>query len=377
LAGALILGVLLLPSGISLFQQMRAGRILDQLLSSNAAERKDTFACELAPLTEKRDRQRLRIALRRLQAAQRANASASHTYLLLGRVNCLLGEPEKAANAFLKYTQLRPENPMGYLELGFAYKALCNLGPAALDPASAGINPSNSACETDQVNHLISTTWAEAGVNVDSFFTTAETAFIARAYAEAEHWYRYSHEYGIPQSEELRNPTLFKWAVSAVIAGQPLPDGFRQSFSVIPLLGNVTIEEDTLYWMRDNPPRNLFYGDPLSKLPSPDPEAGVLFWNGAVVSFVNVVNPGLYTITVRAKHTEPAPILLQTELNLAPLGQISLEKEDNSWEEFSIETRLNSGLNLIGVRFLNNASVDGKDRNAYIDWIRVEEAARP
>ena len=66
-------------------------------------------------------------------------------------------------------------------------------------------------------------------------------------------------------------------------------------------------------------------------------------------------------------------IELQLEANNRVIGNARLEKEDNSWQEFQFASILDEGLQIIGVRLLNNAVIHGKDRNAVIDWIRLEK----
>ncbi len=59
-----------------------------------------------------------------LERALDSQASLPRAYLLLGRGNCLLGNYQHAIRAYVAYSALRPDNPLGHLELGFAYEAL-------------------------------------------------------------------------------------------------------------------------------------------------------------------------------------------------------------------------------------------------------------
>ena len=57
-----------------------------------------------------------------LQKAQKSMPTHSQALLILGRAYCLSGNFEAAVKAYEGYTALRPKNPLGHLELGFAYE---------------------------------------------------------------------------------------------------------------------------------------------------------------------------------------------------------------------------------------------------------------
>ncbi len=61
-------------------------------------------------------------AIEALEEARASTPAEAQTWLLLGRGYCLLGRGEEAVEAYERYTVLRPGNPLGHLELGFAYE---------------------------------------------------------------------------------------------------------------------------------------------------------------------------------------------------------------------------------------------------------------
>lgn len=44
---------------------------------------------------------------------------------------------------------------------------------------------------------------------------------------------------------------------------------------------------------------------------------------------------------------------------------------NNNWGNYSISTYLDKGWHLIGIRFLNDANIEGVDRNLYFDWVKI------
>jgi len=78
-------------------------------------------------------------AIEALQKAQKARPTNSQSLLLLGRAYCLSGNFEAAVKAYEGYTVLRPENPLGYLELGFAYEGIGSSDTANLAWGVAGM----------------------------------------------------------------------------------------------------------------------------------------------------------------------------------------------------------------------------------------------
>ncbi|NJN45100.1 MAG: tetratricopeptide repeat protein [Anaerolineae bacterium] len=60
-------------------------------------------------------------AKQELNSANQVRPKDSQNLLLLARSECISGNHEAAIKNYLLYTQLRPNNPLGFLELGYAY----------------------------------------------------------------------------------------------------------------------------------------------------------------------------------------------------------------------------------------------------------------
>jgi tetratricopeptide (TPR) repeat protein len=75
-----------------------------------------------------------------LERALNYGGNAQVLYLL-GRLNCLLNDPNAAVNAYEHYHRLRPVNPLGAIELGFAYELSGQLSKAGEAWMTAGLEP--------------------------------------------------------------------------------------------------------------------------------------------------------------------------------------------------------------------------------------------
>ena len=80
-------------------------------------------------------------AIDALEEARASTPAEAQTWLLLGRGYCLLGRGEEAVEAYERYTVLRPGNPLGHLELGFAYENLQKINLARQAWKKAGLQP--------------------------------------------------------------------------------------------------------------------------------------------------------------------------------------------------------------------------------------------
>ena len=110
----------LIPRGLALYYQVRGGKLLEEVMAVHSPDNPAAFACTLVPVREDRQIKQLDKAYVALRKAEDLNPRLAQTALLLGRVYCLLGKSHGAVEAYKTYTSLRPENPLGYLELGFA-----------------------------------------------------------------------------------------------------------------------------------------------------------------------------------------------------------------------------------------------------------------
>jgi tetratricopeptide (TPR) repeat protein len=122
----LVLVMLVVPGGwlvlrtLAQYHQTKGGQLIQNVITNTNGINPEDIICAQDPLTNESSRAIVTQAIQHLQASVEYNSHLAHAYLLLGRAFCLLGEPKEAINACQKYINLRPENPLGYLELGFA-----------------------------------------------------------------------------------------------------------------------------------------------------------------------------------------------------------------------------------------------------------------
>jgi tetratricopeptide (TPR) repeat protein len=103
--------------------QTRGGSLIDDILNSDNSQQFLSISCLRKDLDSFDQKSKLTSASAFLIDASLYNPSSAQTVLLLGRAYCMLGKYEHAVETFQKYTGMRPNNPLGHLELGFAYEA--------------------------------------------------------------------------------------------------------------------------------------------------------------------------------------------------------------------------------------------------------------
>ena len=114
-----IAGIILIPRGLSIYYQSRGGQHIDYVMRS--VEGIQELVCEPLPESNQAAIEEVETGIENLHRAVRFNRHNSQAYYHLGKAYCLLGEPDDALKSYQQYTELRPDNPLGYIGLGFAY----------------------------------------------------------------------------------------------------------------------------------------------------------------------------------------------------------------------------------------------------------------
>jgi tetratricopeptide (TPR) repeat protein len=107
----------------------------------------------------------LQRSVKDFDAALQYDNNLAQAHLLRGRALCLLDKPQKAVRAFQAYIALRPNNPLGHVELGFNYERLGQKEQAVLE-------------------------WAAAGISWQDFFLNGESARRDMQYRQAIQWFQ-------------------------------------------------------------------------------------------------------------------------------------------------------------------------------------------
>ena len=153
------------PRASHLYYQSKAGKLMDEALSSTNEISRSSIICSQQPVTDQPARSKLEQASAELELAQGIYSGDSYTYLLLGRAECLLGQSENAILQLSKYQALRPGDPLGRYEISFAYEAAGDWA-SALD------------------------IWRSDKSTAENFFQTGEQARLTDQSQEALAWYQ-------------------------------------------------------------------------------------------------------------------------------------------------------------------------------------------
>lgn len=123
---SLIVGAVLAASPVlSLIYLERGGRALDQALALEGYDTTEaSWPLLWEPLTDSQARRRAIQATEHFSAAITADPDHAQPYRWQGRAALLLDEPALAEQAFSTYSRLKPDNPLGYWELGLAYERM-------------------------------------------------------------------------------------------------------------------------------------------------------------------------------------------------------------------------------------------------------------
>ena len=115
-----VIGWTLIIPWIELSRQSSAGALIENFIQTNAPEYADHFTCLLPILTVLPTDEGLDQAIDLLEKASTSPPDNPHTDYLLGRAYCLRGDYQRAIKAFEAFSSTRPDNPLGWLEKGFA-----------------------------------------------------------------------------------------------------------------------------------------------------------------------------------------------------------------------------------------------------------------
>jgi len=157
-----IVGIVLIPRGLSIYYQSRGGQHIDYVMRS--VEGIVELVCEPLPESNQAAIEEVEDGIEDLHRAVRFNRRNSQAYYHLGKAYCLLGEPDDAMKSYQQYTELRPDNPLGHIGLGFAYEALG---------------------ETEKSKNA----WIEAGLQPHEFNAVGNEMYKLEEYDQAMQWY--------------------------------------------------------------------------------------------------------------------------------------------------------------------------------------------
>jgi tetratricopeptide (TPR) repeat protein len=160
-----IVGIFLAPRAVGFYYQIKGGQLLQSTLRTTEDVRDLGLTCMAIPKEKLAAISKVEDATVKLLKALQFDPRNDQAQLYLGQAYCLLGDPERAMGYYFTYSQSRPNNPLGYMGLGFVYEALDN-----------------------QV--LAAESWKEAGLTPEDFIEAGNESYHAQDYQSALSWYQ-------------------------------------------------------------------------------------------------------------------------------------------------------------------------------------------
>jgi tetratricopeptide (TPR) repeat protein len=369
----LIIGLFLIalisPGAIGIYHLSVGGKALRYILSDMDLV-SYTYACSLTPnnitVNDQVHDKEIKKVIYHLKKASQLDFLSSQAYLLLGRAYCLSGQFEESISSYQSYIDLKPGNPLGRLELGLLFAYLCEIQVADAMMASSQ-KPMTSGARIGACTQFQSE-WLAAGIEPKEVIKLGEAAFLKGDMSSSIRWYLKAER----MMGSLPAEAAFLGNIALQREGIP---GYQFSGPTLHTVYDIdtrrTIFAGDLQWLRADPTINLKFGDRLIDHPSSDKSVGVMWWNGVAIVAFNIEIEGTYEITIQAQNSRPAPIQLIVEINFHQVGEILLERGDQSWEDSSILAYFSNGTQILGIRYTNDGMVDGIDRNATIRQILI------
>jgi len=332
--------------------QARGGEKIEDYIQTYAPDFENYFACQIPAFIDLPEDQGLTEAVSLLEKAQALQPENAQTHLLLGRAYCLQKDYESAVEAFESYSKGRPDNPLGDLETAFAHFTL-----AVKD---------NDLTETDKNAHEIQSRLIleEEGYSGDYFLEEGNSAFnrwINPDYRAAWYLYKLSEIFRLSPTE-----IAFKTAIMDV--------AFKDETSFLEF-----IEEEQIVKLEDKNnilPSSFFRledGSPVNTREFKGQMAGMYYRNrDPGVTILEVLDSGSYCLFIKAFDTPPEPTIIELTIDFKPLTMIEMQNGDETWRSYEIETYLEEGLHLLGIRLTNDGNVNGIDRNGSVGEILIE-----
>lgn len=345
----------------------RGGRLYQA--AWQAINEQHALACERAPVTDAALRAQLDAAHQELEKGLAYDPQDAHAHLLLGRIRCLLGEPQKALPALEFYTQQRPDNPMGHLELGFARIAAC------AQEATAAAQETR-LCNDAQIIQQAQANWQVFHVQSRDFYPQARYTFEKRDYSSTLINYQRAVTFRAPGLGKLPFPDRYRWALAAILSRSAIPQFILDALPYVKLSDSKTIPAAQFRWLRTNPQAQIDISTPAATKKIDEAKYGVLYHSGRVGVFIQARQSGWYLLKFKALNTAPPPVLARVELDTRPLIEAKLTRGDQSRQTFTARAYLTQGMHLLSVNYLNDQMVNGVDRNLFFLSVRLERGSK-
>lgn len=252
-----VVSIIVIPRGLSLYYQTRGGQHVEYVLRST--EGIQELVCEQLPVNNEDGRNEVEQAVVDLNRAIRFNKNNAQAYYYLGKANCLLGKPSESKEDYLRYTELRPDNPLGYIGLGFAYEELGDTSAAGNAWRSADLTASDFNQAGDEVfkeeQYEDAILWYERAILVE--------------HKSAESWLNIGKAYdGLQDYESALKASMKAYEINPELSTTALIDSYKRNGdlnSVIDILQQMLEKSpnssDRLLWFQELGSSYLSQGD--------------------------------------------------------------------------------------------------------------------
>jgi len=328
--------------------QARAGEIIEIYIQSYASDYDSFFTCQIPELTVLPENEKLKTAITMLEKARKLAPENSQTYLLLGRAYCLTKDFKSAMVSFESFNQERPNNPLGYLEKGFAYYNLVN------DDDLQEVNQQMQKTE-------IRENFESLGYSFEYFLDEGEDAFINRDYKRAWIAYRLANVLGLLEGNLVSRTDLLEAVFND---SEKQFEDYGELLHLFPSTPLVISPKDFIHLSDADPIKTRIESGRLAGIYTTNDEVGGVF--------ILVEKSGTYCINVLAFDKPPKPTKVELSFNFTPLMMIQLTKGDKSWKAFEDELFLEQGKYFLNLRLTNYAQINGVERNGVIGDIEIK-----
>jgi tetratricopeptide (TPR) repeat protein len=157
--------------------QKKGGTIINNVIDKYYKGDFGISICENEPRIDEHTSEQVKFAIDYFQKAIQYNGSLAYSYLQLGRSFCLLDDTQNAIIAFESYLNYQSNNPLGHLELAFAYESLCLHN-----------RTNNQICRNDFYTEKIRYEYLESGVDIQNFIDNGVIMINNMQYSSALIW---------------------------------------------------------------------------------------------------------------------------------------------------------------------------------------------
>lgn len=207
------------------------------------------------------------------------------------------------------------------------------------------------------------------GVNATMAEQWADKALLKGDGKEASRWL----ERAVALAPEREQTLAFRRTAAVLLGGASASDieqlAAQADLTIYTIDQPTRIPASELRWLIDMRNLGVTFGD-RTTIGAPA-GTGVLWWGARTIVVIDVPAAGTYQLRVKALEDKPPPIHISVQIDGQPALDATLTRGDRSWALLESTVTLQPGPQAVVVRLLNDATVDGVDRNATLAWLEL------